>query len=81
MLQRATELSYANKGKNSQSKIKQNFSCAFPARWKELYFHLTILTGKNSVQEFIKVKSWLLLIFSVCLHNQLKFNYKVLKLN
>ena len=26
----------------------------------------------NSVQEFVKIKSWLLLIFSTCLHNQLK---------
>ena len=32
----------------------------------------------NSVQEFVKIKSWLLLILSACLHNQLKFNCKVL---
>ena len=25
----------------------------------------------NSVQEFVKIKSWLFLIFSICLHNQL----------
>ena len=28
-------------------------------------------------QEFVKIKSWLLLNFSAYLHNQLKFNYKV----
>ena len=37
----------------------------------------------NSVQGFIKVKSWLLLIFTICLGNHLKFHnyiefYKVL---
>ena len=32
---------------------------------------LTILTGEkyNSVQEFIKVKSWLVMMFSACLRN------------
>ena len=37
---------------------------------------LAILAGKNlrnSAQEFVKIKSSLLLIFSMCLHNQLKF--------
>ena len=29
---------------------------------------------RKLVQEFVKMKSWLLLIFSVCLHNQLKFH-------
>ena len=32
----------------------------------------------NSVQEFVEIKSWLLQISWTCLHNQLKFNYKVL---
>lgn len=32
----------------------------------------------NSVQEFVEVEPWLLLIFLTCLHNQLKFNYKFL---
>ena len=37
----------------------------------------------NSAREFVKRRFWLLLIFSICLHNQLKFhnsielNYKV----
>ena len=30
----------------------------------------------NSVQKFVKIKSWLLLTFSMCLHNQLKCNDK-----
>ena len=37
---------------------------------------LAILAGKNlrnSAQEFVKIKSSLLLIFAMCLHNQLKF--------
>ena len=33
----------------------------------------------DSVQEFVKIKSWLLLILSTCLHNQLKFNYNSIK--
>ena len=28
----------------------------------------------NSLQELVKIKSWLLLIFSIYLHNQLKFH-------
>ena len=34
---------------------------------------LAMLTGKNlnSVEEFVKIKFWLLLIFSTCLQNQL----------
>ena len=32
----------------------------------------------NLVQEFIKIKSWLLLIFSTCLHNPLKL-YNLIK--
>ena len=34
--------------------------------------YLTIFTAKKfkSVQEFVKIKSWLLLIFSICLYNQ-----------
>ena len=37
---------------------------------------LPMLTGKNvnSVLEFVKTKSWLLRIFLICLHNQLKFH-------
>ena len=37
---------------------------------------LPILTEKKvkSVQEFVEIKSWFLLIFSICLHNQLKFH-------
>ena len=34
----------------------------------------------NSVQEFLKIKASQLLIFSTCLHDQLNFNYNVLKL-
>ena len=38
-----------------------------------------MLTGKpDSIEEFVKIKSWLLLIFSACLYSQLKFHYKVL---
>ena len=34
-----------------------------------------ILKGKlNSVQEFVKIQSWMLLILPICLHNQLKFD-------
>ena len=28
----------------------------------------------NSAQEFVRIKSWLLLIFYMCLFNQLKFH-------
>ena len=39
---------------------------------------LTILKGKlDSLQGFVKIKSWQLLNFSACLHNQLKLNYKI----
>ena len=35
---------------------------------------LAILTGKNITrQEFVKIKSWLILVFSICLQNQLEF--------
>ena len=37
-----------------------------------------ILTAKlNSVHEFVKIKPWLLLIFWICLHNQLKFHNSI----
>ena len=35
----------------------------------------------NSLQEFIKVKSWLRLIFSICLRNQLKSDSHLPKKN
>ena len=31
-----------------------------------------------SVEEFVKIKPWLLLTLSMFLHNQLRFNYEVL---
>ena len=45
--------------------------------WKHNTFSLTILTWKNcplliSVQEFIEIGAWLLLSFSLRLHNQLQ---------
>ena len=42
-----------------------------------LHRELTQREKINSEQEFLKIKSWLLLIFSTCLHNQLK--YKIYK--
>ena len=38
------------------------------------YLSDTHVEKPNSVQEFIDVKSWLLLTFSICLRNQLKFH-------
>ena len=42
---------------------------------REILF-LPLLTGKkvNSVQEFVEMKSVLLLVFFICLHNQLRFH-------
>ena len=40
---------------------------------------LTKLTGKTYLaQEFVKIKSWLHLVFSTYLYNQLRFIYEVL---
>ena len=47
---------------------------------------LAILTGKNcvllnSVQEFLEIQDWLLLAFSICLHNQLSSIYSISHIN
>ena len=47
-----------------------------------VFIQLTTLKGKlNSVQEFVKIRSWLFLIFSKYLQNQLKFNYRAFYFN
>ena len=40
--------------------------------------NVTMLTGKlNSIQEFVKIKPWLLLTFWICLHSHLKFHNSI----
>ena len=44
----------------------------------KLWFHDDTYREKlNSTQEFVKIKSWLPLIFSIYLHNQLKFHNSI----
>ena len=40
---------------------------------------LTIVTGKSwkAVQEFVRIKSWLLLIFLICLDDQLNSTHPI----
>ena len=50
----------------------RNFTTA-----KSNTFNDTYRRKLNSVQECIKANSWQLLVFSVCLHNQLKFQFTI----
>ena len=44
-------------------------------RYETSLIILTILTGKNlfSAQKLMEIQGWLLLTFSICLHNQLSY--------
>ena len=74
-------LKLADSWKTQKSKYLENETQFFPLVKK---FINCILKGNiiadltfNSAQEFVKIKSWLLLIFSLCLHNQLKFHNSI----
>ena len=59
------------------NKGEWTFSCSISIKERNTEL-LTILKGKlDSLQGFVKIKSWQLLNFSACLHNQLKLNYKI----
>ena len=52
--------------------------------WANCAFPLMIHTGKNlfSVQKLIEIQGWLLLTFSICLHNQLSsFNSIIVQMS
>lgn len=45
-----------------------------------IFFIFSLTSGKTyKVQRFVKIKTWLRLIFSTFLHDQLKINYRVLE--
>ena len=66
---------------NTEIVARQKCRCS-----REIFFMSVIISSKykfcfygysqgkvNSVHEFVKMKSWLLLTFQICLHNHLKF--------